>query len=254
MKQAQGQWLIQGAGRGIGLALVRRLLAEQGVTRVYAGVRKPARSEALHTLVREHPDRLRLLELDVTREDQIAAAAAVVADESVRLHGLINVAGLLHDADHGVAPEKRLEAVDNAAMQRVFAVNAFGPMLMGKHFFTLLCHDEPAFFASISARVGSISDNRLGGWYSYRASKAAQNQFTRTLAVEAARRAPHLRVLALHPGTVDTELSQPFQSGVPAQGLFDADAAAGRLLVLVAGCEPEDSGSFIAWDGQSIPW
>ena len=109
-------------------------------------------------------------------------------------------------------------------------------------------------FASLSARVGSIEDNRLGGWYAYRASKAAQNQFLRTFAVEARRRAKNLIVLALHPGTVETGLSAPFRANVPQEKLFSADFAAQCLLKNMENASEEDSGGFFAWDGAPIPW
>jgi NAD(P)-dependent dehydrogenase (short-subunit alcohol dehydrogenase family) len=108
--------------------------------------------------------------------------------------------------------------------------------------------------AHVSARVGSIEDNRLGGWYAYRASKAAQNMFTRTLAIELARRAPNVICLALHPGTVDTALSRPFQGSFAAERLFDPKRAADQLLGVIDSCTREDSGRFLAWDGQPIPW
>ena len=118
----------------------------------------------------------------------------------------------------------------------------------------LLRHGERSVVVHVSARVGSIGDNRSGGWYGYRASKAAQNMFTRNLAIELGRRAPNLICLALHPGTVDTGLSRPFQRSVPAERLFDPKRAADQLLSLIDSCGPGDSGRFLAWDGQPIPW
>ena len=111
-----------------------------------------------------------------------------------------------------------------------------------------------AVFASLSARVGSIGDNRLGGWYAYRAAKAAQNQFMRTFAIELRRANPAAACLLLHPGTVDTPLSRPFQSGVEPGRLFAPELAAGHLLAVIASATPADSGRFLAWDGQAIPW
>jgi NAD(P)-dependent dehydrogenase (short-subunit alcohol dehydrogenase family) len=108
--------------------------------------------------------------------------------------------------------------------------------------------------ANLSARVGSIADNRLGGWYGYRAAKTAQNMFTRTLSIELARRAPNVICLALHPGTVDTDLSRPFQASVPADRLFDPPRAARQLLQVIDAASPQESGRFLAWDGSLIPW
>lgn len=243
--------VIVGGSRGIGLALVRALLADARYARVIAAARVPE-TAALSVLREKHPLRLAALALDVTDEASIARAAAALATNSPRLHRLIDCAGVLHEGD--LRPERRLADIDPAAVLRSFAVNALGPLLLAKHFAPLLTHDEPTVLANLSARVGSIGDNRLGGWYAYRAAKAAQNQITRTLAIELARRAPNLVCVALHPGTVDTGLSKPFQGGVPAAKLFTADFAAGRLLAVIDGLRPQDSGRFLAWDGREIPW
>ncbi len=242
-------FLVQGASRGLGLAFVDALLA-RGV-RVFGTCRDPSRAHALRERTATSPG-LRIVRLDVEDEASIAAAATEVRAHADRLHGLINVAGLLHDGP--VQPEKKLEQVDPAALARLFAINATGPLLVAKHFVPLLTHDEPAVLANLSARVGSIEDNRLGGWYGYRASKAAQNMLTRTLSVEMARRAPRLAVVALHPGTVDTALSQPFSRRVPAEKLFSPERATAQLLRMLDGLTPEHTGRFFAWDGSEIPW
>jgi NAD(P)-dependent dehydrogenase (short-subunit alcohol dehydrogenase family) len=136
----------------------------------------------------------------------------------------------------------------------VFALNAFAPILLASALLPLLDQGHPCVFASLSARVGSIGDNRLGGWYVCRASKAAQNQLLRTFALELARRNHQATCLLLHPGTVDTPLSAPFQGRVPAERLFTPDRAARHLLDIIAGAMPRDNGRFLAWDGQPIPW
>lgn len=245
--------LVQGASRGIGLALVRRLLARPDVGRVVATSRRPEQSADLCTLREEHGEALSLVALDVRDEASLAAAARELSGSLDRLHLLINCAGLLHDGDE-VQPEKRIERIDPAVLRRMFEVNAFGPLLVAKHFHPLLSHDERAVLANLSARVGSISDNRAGGWYAYRASKAAQNMFTRNLAIEFGRRARNLICVALHPGTVDTDLSRPFQGSVPPGGLFPAERAARQLLEVIDSLKPEESGSFFAWDRSPVPW
>lgn len=239
--------IIQGASRGIGLELVRQLLARG--ERVVATCRRPQEALALADLAARDPA-LRVLSLDVTDEASVAHAAQALDGERARL--LMNVSGLLHDGDLG--PEKRLADVDPAQLARVFAVNAYGPLLVAKHFAPLLVHGERAVLANVSARVGSIEDNRLGGWYAYRASKAAQNMFTRNLSIELARRSKQLAVIALHPGTVDTALSAPFSSRVPDAELFDVERAARQLLGLCDDATPEKTGQFFAWDGSRIPW
>ncbi len=245
--------LIQGASRGIGLAFVERLLREGRADRVFATARDPETSPGLVALKERHGDALALVALDPTRPDSIAAAAERVGEQTERLHLLINCAGVLH-VDSEFGPEKRLEQIDLDVLRRVFDVNAFGPLLVARAFRPLLGHDERSVLASLSARVGSIGDNRLGGWYAYRASKAAQNMFTRNLSIELGRRAPRCVCVALHPGTVDTDLSRPFQRGVPPERLFTPEFAAGRLLEVIDGLNTEDSGHFFAWDGSPIPW
>ena len=165
---------------------------------------------------------------------------------------VINTAGWLHDGGRG--PEKRLQAIQRAGLEQAFSVNAFAPILLAKSVAPAFGHGQPCWFASLSARVGSIGDNQLGGWYGYRAAKAAQNQLLRTLALEWKRRLPMACVSLLHPGTTATELSAPFRSAVPAEKLFSPQRAAGHLLDVLAEQQPHDSGRFLAWDGSVIPW
>jgi NAD(P)-dependent dehydrogenase (short-subunit alcohol dehydrogenase family) len=237
--------LVQGASRGLGLALVEAFLGRPDVERVVATCRDPEASEGLTALRGRHEGALETIPLDVRDEGSMAAASAHV--------WLVNCAGLLHEGVE-IRPEKRLGDVDSRALSTLFEVNAFGPLLVAKHFLPLLQHERRAVLANLSARVGSLADNRLGGWYGYRASKTAQNMFTRTLAIELGRRAPNVICLALHPGTVDTDLSRPFQTNVPKRRLFDTGRAARQLLEVMDGARREDSGRFLAWDGSEIPW
>jgi NAD(P)-dependent dehydrogenase (short-subunit alcohol dehydrogenase family) len=245
--------LIQGSSRGIGLEFVRQLLGQPAYGRIFAACRAPHASPSLADLAAQD-HRLGLLTLDVTSESSIRAAAATVAAEVPRVHLVINCAGLLHDRHAGISPEKRLADVEPDALATSFAVNAAGPLMVAKHFEPLLLHDERAVFASISARVGSIGDNRLGGWYAYRGSKAAQNMFTKTLAIEWARSRRNVVCVALHPGTTDTELSRPFQANVPPQKLFSAERTVAQLLAVIDRLTPADSGRFLSWDGTGIAW
>lgn len=245
--------LVTGASRGLGLALTRALLARGDQARVFAAARAPERSAGLRELAAAHGAALQRVALDVRDEPSIAAAAAAVRAATPRLHLVIQCAGVLHDGG-GLRPEKQLADVDPAMLRAAFEVNAFGPLLVAKHLAPLLRHDERAVLAHVSARVGSIGDNRLGGWYAYRASKAAQNMFTRTLAVELGRSARNVIVVALHPGTVDTDLSRPFQRGVPAHQLQSADEAAARLLAVIDSLGPDDHGTFLDQRRRPIPW
>ena len=165
---------------------------------------------------------------------------------------VINTAGWLHG--DGLGPEKRLQAVGRRGLEQAFAVNAFGPILLARAVEDALGHGQPAWFASLSARVGSIGDNRLGGWYAYRAAKAAQNQLLHTLALEWRRRRPAVTVTLLHPGTTETALSEPFRGGVPPEKLFSPERAAHQLLDVLSTQSVEGSGAFLAWDGSPIPW
>lgn len=230
----QGHALVVGAG-GIGQALLAALPDRAPQLRLWSAgrhqgdwrvdVEDPATLEPFAQAVREHLCPLRLV---------------------------IYAAGLLHEA--GLQPEKRLSQVEAASLQRSFAVNAWGPLLVAKAVEAALPRQEPCHLASLSARVGSIGDNRLGGWYAYRGAKAAQNQLLRTLALEWRRRLPLACVTLLHPGTTATSLSAPFQSGVPTDRLFSPQRAAGHILDVLGGQTPETSGAFLAWDGQPIPW
>ncbi len=188
--------------------------------------------------------RLARADLDLTDEPGIAAAAAKVAKADM----VVVATGLLHDTDHG--PEKALRDLDPVWLARQYAVNAIGPALVAKHFLPIMPRTGRSVFAALSARVGSISDNRLGGWYGYRASKAALNQLIRTLAVEDKRRNDRGIVVALHPGTVDTRLSKPFQQS--GRDLFQPGRAAVQLLDVLDALKPGDSGKLFAWDGTEI--
>jgi NAD(P)-dependent dehydrogenase (short-subunit alcohol dehydrogenase family) len=249
-----GNVLIQGASRGIGLEFVRQCLAEPRVGQVVATCRRPDAAAPLAALGQAHAGRLSIVSLDVTDESSVADAASRVRAELARLHLVVNCAGVLHDAAQGMAPEKRLADLRLPALLYAHAVNALGPLLVARHFEPLLAHPERAVFASISARVGSIEDNRLGGWYAYRGSKAAQNMYTRTLAVEWARSRRNVICVALHPGTTDTDLSRPFQANVPTDKLFAVERTVAQLLQVIDRLQAADTGSFLSWDGSRIPW
>lgn len=162
---------------------------------------------------------------------------------------IFNAAGILEA--NGAAPEKAFRDIEAAAMMRAFAVNAAGTALAFKYFLPLLKHDGRTVFATLSARVGSIGDNRLGGWMSYRASKAALNQIVRCAAIEETRRNKHSLVVALHPGTIETPLTQKY-----ARGRYTASAGtcARDLLGVLARLTPEQSGGFFDYAGEAVPW
>ena len=232
-----------GASGGIGSALVDHLLDDPATGRVTALSRSilPAAAPKLTRGV-----------IDITDEESIAACAAAF-DATNPLDLVIVATGILHDGP-GLQPEKRMRDLDTEAFEQVFAVNTFGPALVAKHFLPRLRRQTKTVFAALSARVGSISDNRLGGWAAYRSSKAALNMLLKTLAIEHARSRPDSAVIGLHPGTVDTNLSRPFQANVPEGKLFTPALAASHLLGVVDRVTSENSGRVFAWDGSPIEY
>ena len=234
------QAVIFGASGGIGAALAAAVAASGRYQRVWAGSRTGSGAPAGTTP----------FAFDLTDEASIAKAASAIGPEVTLV---IVATGILSDGP-GFQPEKTFKAQDPAAYGRAFAINTTGPALIGKHFLPLLPRRERAVFAALSARVGSISDNRLGGWHAYRASKAALNMILRNFAIELGRTHPQAVVAALHPGTVATDLSAPFTGLREGQRLFTPDEAAGYLLEVIDGLTPDDSGQAFAWDSQSIPF
>lgn len=229
-----------GATGGIGAALVEQLASRDSVGKIYALSRQPQ----LATCTRITRGRLDLMD-----EASISNAAQTI-DQPLDL--VIVATGILH-GDEGLTPEKTYRAIDSGHLAKVFAINTTGPVLVAKHFLPLLRPKSRSVFAALSARVGSISDNRLGGWYSYRASKSALNMMLRTLAIEVARRNPDAVIAGLHPGTVDTDLSQPFQGNVPPGKLFTPQLCAQQLMAVIDGLVPGDSGKVWDWAGKQVP-
>jgi len=229
---AGGLALVFGAGGGIGSALHARLRADPR----HAGVMAFSRSG--------RPS------FDLCDEAGIAASAKAVAAHVLDIRLVLVATGAL--AREGCSAEKSLRQLDPGALARAFAINTIGPALLMKHFIPLLPREGRSVFAVLSARVGSIGDNRLGGWYGYRAAKAALNQIVRTAAVELKRSRPEALCVALHPGTVDTRLS----AGFAKQGLTlqTPHAAAEKILAVIDGLRPEDSGGFFDQLGNTIPW
>jgi NAD(P)-dependent dehydrogenase (short-subunit alcohol dehydrogenase family) len=222
--------VVIGATGGVGAAVVERLRAS-------------GRYAVVHALSRSGTG------LDLEDEATIAAAAGVVADGPPPTLAFV-ATGVLH---HGQAPERTYRALTAEHLLRDYRVNTVGPALVARYFLPLLPRDRRAVFAALSARVGSIGDNRLGGWHAYRASKAALNMILTNLSIELARSHPQAVIAGLHPGTVDTGLSQPFQKGVSPERLFTPDRSAQALLAVLDGLTPADSGGVFAWDGVRVP-
>ena len=233
--------VVVGATGGLGSALVAALARDPGVATVLA----LSRSGGAGNDGKRQTGRIDLLD-----EDSIAAAAAR-AKSLPALRLVIVATGFLHGA--GDRPERSLRELDAAALGRSFAINTIGPAMVLKHFLPLLPRQGRSVFAALSARVGSISDNRLGGWYGYRASKAGLNQLLRTASIELARSHPEAIVLGLHPGTVATPLSEPFIASYTANPIFTPGEAAGRLLDVIARADAAWTGTVRDWQGLPVP-
>ncbi|MGK7909831.1 MAG: SDR family NAD(P)-dependent oxidoreductase [Synechococcus sp.] len=247
--------LVVGASRGIGLEFVRQLLTIPQFETVWATYRTRESATGLLEMAQSdmaEGDRLQCLSMDVTDEGQIASGLVEIKQQTKHLHLVVNCVGILHDDT--MRPEKGLRQLEMEQLTRYFQTNSIPSALLAKHLLPLLKHRDRSVFASISAKVGSIGDNFLGGWYGYRASKAALNMLMRTAAIEYRRKSPETIIVTLHPGTTDTDLSKPFQSNVPPEKLFSTERTVSQLLDVISGLELEDSGQFFNWDGQPLPW
>ncbi len=190
--------------------------------------------------------------LDLENDNSFTSFEKQISRFNKPLRLVINTSGFLHS--NLVKPEKRLSHVNRSNIIKNFSINAFAPILIAKSIEKFIRPELPFSFASLSARVGSIGDNRMGGWYSYRASKAAQNQFLKTLSIEWRRKFPFSIVSILHPGTCNTKLSKPFQASVPNGKLFTPSQSSEYLINIISEQKTSDSGKFLAWDSSTIPW
>ena len=233
--------IVIGASGGIGRALTLALARNSKSGTIYALSRRKTG---------DWPSGVDPGYLDLLDEASIKAAADRIAEAGTPDLVLI-ATGFLSDGE--TQPEKSWRHQELQAYRRVFDINTFGPALIAKHFLPIMPTDRRAIFAALSARVGSISDNGLGGWHAYRASKAALNMLIRNFAIEWARRNDQAVCVGLHPGTVDTGLSKPFQSNVPEDRLFSAKQSASYLLDVIERLSPADTGKVFDWAGKEIP-
>ncbi len=265
--------MVVGSNRGIGFAFVKHLLesnativgAHRAHGTVVATCRRPSEARALYALKSERfgfAERLDIVRVDVLDEKTIEDAANFAREKYGRVDLLVHAAGVLHEPDGKMVPETSIARFDAEACVASYRTNAIGPMLVTKHFSKVMLktadeNDEtkpvPAI-ANVSARVSSISDNKLGGWYSYRGGKTALNQMTRTAHVEFSRKKNPIAMILLHPGTVDTELSAPFKKNVPEGKLFTPEYSAGKLLEVLKDVTLKESGKFYDYAGVEIPW
>ena len=238
--------LVIGARGGIGAAFVDQLCQCSEVDQVFALSRDK-------TWVSQTPesDKIKRRYAEISDEESLSIIAEEIKALGTSLRFVINCSGLLHDDT--VQPERTWRHFDLETMRKVFEVNTFGVALLIKHFVPLIPRNLDSLFASLSARVGSITDNRIGGWYSYRASKAAQNMIIKTAAIEASRTRPRLTLVALHPGTVDTSLSEPFTKRLAKHhDVFSPQHSCQLLCKVLEKLTPIASGQHLAWDGSEI--
>ena len=191
-------------------------------------------------------------ELDIENENSLKDFKERLSKSKLNLRLVLNATGRLHSEK--LNPEKRLQHINKENLIESFSINAFAPILLAKTIEEFINKELEFNFASISARVGSITDNKTGGWYAYRAAKSAQNQLFKSLSIEWARKYPKAIITLLHPGTVNTNLSKPFHKFVPKDKLFSPQKTSSYLIDILLHQKPIDSGKFIAWDGKEIPW
>ena len=234
--------VVIGASGGIGSSMTSHLAGMENVRRIVALSRTPI----------EETDKISSHHIDLQNAESIDVAAQFAKSALQDIHLVIVASGILHDQE--MQPEKAMRQINGDNFARVMAVNAIGPALIIKHFTPLMPRTGKAVLAVVSARVGSISDNYLGGWYAYRASKAAVNQIIRTSSIEIARNNNQAVVISLHPGTTDTKLSKPFQGSVTKDQLFSPSHSAECMLRVIENVTASVSGKLLSWDGSELPY
>ena len=203
----------------------------------------------IYSLSRKDTDVGNEVFIDIENEESISEAAELCSKKGP-FDKIIVCTGLLHSEN--IKPEKSLRDLNRESLLKILSVNTIGPTLIGKYFIPLLKKDAPSILSFLSARVGSISDNRIGGWYSYRASKAALNMIIRSLSIEVARNNKNAVIVGLHPGTVDSNLSEPFRGNVSDGKLFTPEYSVSKMVEVMNNLSPDDSGNCFAWDGKRI--
>ena len=230
---------IIGASGAIGNAFLEHYSNDQSVKNIFAFSRKKQSYKN---------KKVQSFELDIENQNNIQDAAEEVKE--IRLNHIIVATGILHSESFG--PEKSIKDINHESMAKVMSVNTIGPSLVGRYFIPLLTKDTKSVLAFLSARVGSISDNKLGGWYSYRASKTALNQIIKNFSIELKRTNPDAIVLGLQPGTVDSNLSEPFKKNVAKGKLFTPEQSRELLSNVIENATTKDSGNLLAYDGETI--
>nr|WP_185759733.1 SDR family oxidoreductase [Vibrio pectenicida] len=232
--------LIFGGNGGIGHSLCKCVLSQKTNVDLHATYHNQKPDDLANDITWHR--------IDITSEQELKNLSSQFSS----IDWIINAVGLLHSTIHG--PEKNLQSCQPDFFLHSMSVNALPTLMIAKHFSACLSASEQPKFVTISAKVGSIEDNKLGGWYSYRSSKAALNMLIKNISIEWSRQIPKACILSIHPGTTDTPLSKPFQANVPEGKLFSPDKVAADILDIMEKATPESNGRFLAYDGQSLPW
>ena len=232
---------IIGSSGAIGNAVAEILLDDDGVEAIYRFSRNDSN---------ENSDRVKNLFLDIEDEESIKDCIKNLSKD-IKFDLVFVATGILHN-DNDIFPEKSIRDISQSKLEKVLLVNTIGPALVGKYLIPYLRKDSKSIFAFLSARVGSISDNKLGGWYSYRASKTALNQIIKNFSIEVRRSNPNAIFIGLQPGTVKSFLSKPFEKNVRPENLFTPEYSATKMLEVIDNLSIEDTGKVYAWDGEEI--
>jgi len=233
---------IIGSSGAIGNAISKQLIEDKDIELIYRFSR--TKNEISSDF------RIKDIFIDIEDEDSIKAAVKAIP-ESIKFDLVFVATGMLHD-DGNIFPEKSIKDIEHKKLHKILSVNIIGPTLVGKYFIPYLAKDKKSVFAFLSARVGSISDNKLGGWYAYRSSKAALNQIIKNFSIEIKRTNPTAIFVGLQPGTVKSFLSKPFEKNVRSDKLFSPEYSAKNLINLIKNLTPNESGKLLAWDGEEI--
>ncbi len=231
---------IIGANGSIGSSLVENISQDKNYKNIYAFARSEPETKVAN---------VRYNLIDYTEESKISFAADIT-DSTGPLDLVIVTIGMLHS--EGIKPEKNLQSLMASNLEHVLHTNTIIPAIVAKYFLPKLSKHSRSVFVALSARVGSIGDNKLGGWYSYRMSKTALNMFIKTAAIEYKRTHTHSIIVGIHPGTVDSELSKPYQNNVPQNQVFSPEYSAGKIADVIGKLDLEDTGKILAWDGLII--
>lgn len=243
--------LLVGAGHGIGYSLVEKLLSYHENLNIYATYRIEKNAGTLFRLKDFFEDRLHLYQLDPVLNSQVFELSVELKNLNIEFDCIINSVGMLHSEK--ITPEKSIKQFDSDSYMSVMKTNSIVTPLLAKHFEKFIVKNKASVFVSISAKVGSISDNRIGGWYSYRASKAALNMLVKGIAIEFERKRMNCIVMAIHPGTTNTELSSPFIKNTKYK-IHSSEETAANIVKVITDKTMDDNGKFFSWDGEELPW